>query len=75
KAEIIVLVFTAVFLFVFLSSWQLEGAAIATTLSSVVRCIIFYNEYRRRIYSISVIEMIPTWKDAKGIYASWVNLW
>ncbi|WFB58916.1 oligosaccharide flippase family protein [Paenibacillus sp. BR1-192] len=75
KAEIIVLVFTAVFLFVFLSRWQLEGAAIATTLSSVVRCIIFYNEYKRRIYSISVLEMIPTWKDAKGIYASWVNLW
>ncbi|WP_454193076.1 lipopolysaccharide biosynthesis protein [Paenibacillus sp. Marseille-Q7038] len=73
KVEIIVLICTASFLYVFLSRWQLEGAAIVTTLSSIVRFYIFYNEYRKRIINISFLTMLPRWKDVADLYRIFLN--
>lgn len=75
KAEVIVLICTAGLLYVFLSRMHLEGAAIVTVISSMIRFLIFYTEYRKRIFRISFLTMVPTWKDAKAIYLTSRGIW
>ncbi|OAB46222.1 lipopolysaccharide biosynthesis protein [Paenibacillus glacialis] len=68
KAELIVLFFTVVGLYLFLSKWALIGAAIVTVLTSILRLIIFYLEYGKRLVRIPWYTVIPTWSDVIGIY-------
>lgn len=70
KAEVIVLGCTALLLGIFLPLWQLEGAAIATTISSVIRFLIFFKEYRRHMSNTSLLAIMPRWKDVRAIYSA-----
>lgn len=73
KAEIIVFGCTAVLLGICLAFWQLEGAAIATTISSVIRFLIFFKEYKKHISNTSLLAMMPRWNDVKAMHLTSLN--
>lgn len=68
KSELIVLVFTAIFLYFSLQYWVLIGAAVVTLLSSILRLAVFYVEYQKRIVPISFKSITPTLADVWSIY-------
>ncbi|NMO95711.1 lipopolysaccharide biosynthesis protein [Paenibacillus lemnae] len=74
KTEVIVLIVTGVLLYIFLEQLGLIGAAIVTTLSSIVRLLVFFREYKKVISITSFGSMLPRLEDVKETFEALAGL-
>ncbi|WP_397332545.1 lipopolysaccharide biosynthesis protein [Paenibacillus sp. JSM ZJ436] len=75
KTEFIVLVFTVGLLLLFLDNWQLIGAAIVTTIASIIRLSVYYYGYNKHISNFNISLMLPRREDIVDVHTLFTTIW